>query len=67
MHLQEHRHYLKDSLLEKSKLAQNTYEGSHQVGRNEARNIQVENNNKWRKYKGLALISQPSAETFSPT
>jgi hypothetical protein len=35
--LHEHRHNLKEGLLEKSKLAQNAYEEGHGVGWDEAR------------------------------
>jgi predicted GIY-YIG superfamily endonuclease len=35
--LHEHRHSLKEDLLEKSKLAQHSYEDDHRVRRNEAK------------------------------
>jgi hypothetical protein len=48
--LREHtrRQNLKDSLLEKSKLAQNAYEQGHSLGWNEARIPKIEINSRYR-------------------
>jgi hypothetical protein len=48
--LREHRHNLKYGLLEKSKLAQHAYEEGHMVGWNEARILDIESHNRYRKY-----------------
>jgi hypothetical protein len=45
MWFQEHRHNLKQGLLEKSKLVQHAYEEDHQIGWNEAWIIQTETKN----------------------
>jgi hypothetical protein len=50
MRLHEHRHKLRESLLEKSKLAQHAYEEGHRVGWDEARILETESNNRYRKY-----------------
>jgi hypothetical protein len=39
--LREHRHNLKEGLLEKSKLAQHAYEEGHRVGWDEARILEI--------------------------
>jgi hypothetical protein len=39
--LREHRHNIKDGLLEKSKLAQHAYEEDHRVDRDEARILEI--------------------------
>jgi predicted GIY-YIG superfamily endonuclease len=64
--LHEHRHNLREGLLEKSKLAQNVYEEIHKVGSAGARILEIESNSRHRKYKKSAhmtcltnLISQP--------
>jgi hypothetical protein len=49
--LLEHRHYLKESLLEKTKLAQHAYAKGHRVGWDEARILEIESNSRYRKYK----------------
>jgi hypothetical protein len=41
VHLREYRHNLKESLLEKSKLAQHAHEEGHRVGWDEGRSVQV--------------------------
>jgi hypothetical protein len=43
-----HRHYLKEGLLEKSKLTQHAYEESHRVGWDEVKILEIENNSKYR-------------------
>jgi hypothetical protein len=67
--IREHRHNLKQSLLEKSKLSQHAYEECHRVEWDEARILEIESNSKHRKYKEFAHmacstnpISQPSLE-----
>jgi hypothetical protein len=57
MRLPEHRQSLKESLLEKSKLAQHAYEDGHNVGWDEARILEIESNGRYRKYKELAHMS----------
>jgi hypothetical protein len=49
--LSEHRHNLKEGLLEKSKLARHAYEKGHRVGWNEDRILEIESNIRYRKYK----------------
>jgi hypothetical protein len=63
----ENRHNLKEGVLEKSKLAQHAYEEGHRVCWDEARILEIESNNRYRKYKETAhmaclinSISQPS-------
>jgi hypothetical protein len=67
--IKEHKHNLKQGLLEKSKLAQHTYEEGHHIKWDEAKAIQKEPNTVYRKYKESAhlaylenTISQPSLE-----
>jgi hypothetical protein len=67
MQLHEHKHNLKEGLLEKSKLAQHAHKEGHRVGWDETRILEIESNSKYRKYKEAAhmaclinLISQPS-------
>jgi hypothetical protein len=55
--LREHRHNLKEGLLEKSELAQRAYEEGHRVGWDEARILDIESHNKYRKYKEAAHIA----------
>jgi hypothetical protein len=66
--IREHRHNLKEGLLEKSKLAQHAYEG-HRVGWDEARFLEIESNSRYRKYEELThmacltnRISRPSLD-----
>jgi hypothetical protein len=49
MCLREHRHYLKEGILEKSKLVECTYEEGHRVGWYEARILEIESNSRYRK------------------
>jgi hypothetical protein len=49
--LHEHRHNLKEGLLEKSKLAQHAHEEGLRVIWDEARILEVESNSRHRKYK----------------
>jgi hypothetical protein len=67
--LREHKHSLKEGLLEKSKLARHAYEEGHRVGWDEARILEIESNSRYRKYKESAHmacltnpISQPSLD-----
>jgi hypothetical protein len=67
MRLSGRRHNLKEGLLEKSKLAQHAYDEGHRVFWDKARNLEIENNIRYRKYKESAHvacltnpISQPS-------
>jgi hypothetical protein len=67
--LREHRHNLKEGLLEKSKLAQHAYEEGHKVGWDKARILDIESHSRYRKYKEAAHmacsinpISQPSLD-----
>jgi hypothetical protein len=46
----EHRHNLKEGLLEKSKLAQHAYEEGHRVCWDDARILEIESNSRYRKY-----------------
>jgi hypothetical protein len=71
VHLCEHRHSLKEDLLEKSNLAHHAYEEGHRVGWNEARILKIESNNRYRKYKEsthvaclINLISQHSLDIY---
>jgi hypothetical protein len=54
--LREHRHSLTEGPLEKSKLAQHTYEG-HKVGVDKARIVEIESNNRYTKYKVLTHMA----------
>jgi hypothetical protein len=67
--LHEHRHNLKEGLLEKSKLDPHAYEEGRRVGWNEARILESESISRQKKYKELANmacltnpISQPSLD-----
>jgi hypothetical protein len=69
MWLYEHRHNLKEGLLEKSKLAQHAYEEGHRVGWDESRILEIESHSRYKKYKELAHmacsvnpIKQPSLD-----
>jgi hypothetical protein len=64
MQLLEHRHNLKEGLLEKSKLAQHAHEEGHRVGWDDARILEIESISRYRKYKESAhmayLTNQPT-------
>jgi hypothetical protein len=67
MWLHEHRHSLKEGLLEKSKLAQHAFEEGRRVSCDETRILELESNSRCRKHKESAHmacstnpISQPS-------
>jgi hypothetical protein len=49
MLLREHRHNLKEGLLEKSKLAQHAYDKCHGLNWDEARILEIESNSRYRK------------------
>jgi predicted GIY-YIG superfamily endonuclease len=55
--LREHRHNLKQGLLEKSKLAKHAYEEGHKVGWEEARILDIESHSKYGKYKEAAHMA----------
>jgi hypothetical protein len=68
--LREHRHNLKEGLLEESKLAQHAYKEVHRIGLDEARILEIESNSRYRKCKESAHlasltnpVSQPSSDT----
>jgi hypothetical protein len=68
LHIQEQRPNLKDSFLEKLKLAQHAFE-EDQAGWSKFKILQIERNRRYRKYKETAhmvcltdSISQPSLE-----
>jgi hypothetical protein len=67
--LREHKQNHKEGLLEISKLAQHAFEEDHRVDWDEARILEIERNNRYRKYKESAHlacsttpISQPSLD-----
>jgi hypothetical protein len=67
--IREHRHNLKESLLEKSRLAQHANEEDHCVGWSKVKSLQIKSNSRYRKYKEAAHmacltepINQPSLE-----
>jgi hypothetical protein len=55
--LRECRHSLKESHLEKSKLAEYAYEEGHSVGWDEARGLESESNSRCRNYKESAHMA----------
>jgi hypothetical protein len=55
LRLREHRHNLKEELLEKLKLSQNNYEQSHRVGWDEARILKIENNSRHRNTRNRTI------------
>jgi hypothetical protein len=70
--IKEHKYYLAQGLTEKSKLAQHAHEEGHRVCLKEAKVLQIEPNNTYRKYKKsihMSLIdhpiSQPSMDILS--
>jgi hypothetical protein len=53
-----------EGLLEKSKLAQHSYEEDHRIGWDEARVLEIESNSRYRKYKEsahMACLTNPRA------
>jgi hypothetical protein len=52
--LREHRHNLIEGLLDKSELAQLSYEDGDRVGWDEVRILEIESNNRCGKYKESA-------------
>jgi hypothetical protein len=65
--LREHRYNLKEGLLEKSKLAQHTYEEDHRVGRDDARILEIESNSRYRKYNKSAHMACLTNPTSKPS
>jgi hypothetical protein len=60
--IKEHKYNLIQGLLEISKLAQHAYEEGHKICWNEAKVLQIEPNNTYRKYKESAhmfLVDRP--------
>jgi hypothetical protein len=57
MRLREHGHNIKERLLEKSKLSQLAYEEGHRVSWDEARILEIESNNRYRKCKESTLMA----------
>jgi hypothetical protein len=55
--LGDHRHNLKEGLLDKSKLAQHAYEEGYTVGWDKARILEIESKSRYRKYKELAHVA----------
>jgi hypothetical protein len=55
--LPEHRHNLRDGLPEKSKLVQHACEECDKVGWDGARILEIESNNRYRKYKESAHMA----------
>jgi hypothetical protein len=55
--LREHRHNLRESILEELKLAQHAHEEGHRVGWDQPRILKIEGNNRYRKYKESALMA----------
>jgi hypothetical protein len=47
--LREHRHNLKDSLLEKTKLVQHAYKEDHRISRDEEKILGIQSNSRYRK------------------
>jgi hypothetical protein len=67
VHIKEHKHNLRQGVMEKLKLAQHAYDKGHQICWKEAKVLQIELNNICRKYKESTYmayeanpISQPS-------
>jgi hypothetical protein len=64
--LREHKHNLREGLLEKSKLAQHPYEEGHRVGCDEARILENENSSRYRKYKESAHMACLTIRSANP-
>jgi hypothetical protein len=67
--LREHRHNLKEGLIEKCKLAQHAFEKYHTVDWDKVRILVIESDSRYRKYKQSAHmecldnpVSQPSQD-----
>jgi hypothetical protein len=63
--IREHRHKLKEGLLDKSNLAKHAYEEGHRVGWYEARILEIESNSRYRKYKEsahMACLTNPISQ-----
>jgi predicted GIY-YIG superfamily endonuclease len=55
--LRDHKHNLKEGLLQKSKLAQYAYEEGQRVDWDEATILEIERNSRYRKYMASANIA----------
>jgi hypothetical protein len=53
----EHRHNLKEGLLEKSRLTKHAYEGGHKVGWDEDRILDIDSHSEYRKHKEAAHMA----------
>jgi hypothetical protein len=63
--IKEHKYNLTQGFLEKPKLAQHAYEESHKICRNEAKDLQIEPNTTYRKYKEsvMSLVDNSIIQT----
>jgi hypothetical protein len=64
--IREHKYHLTQSFLEKSKLAQHTYKAGRKICCNEAKVLQIEPNNTYRKYKEsahMSLLDRPISQS----
>jgi hypothetical protein len=64
--LQEHKHNLKEGLLEKSKLAQHAWDEGHRVDWDEVRILEIESSSRYRKYKEsahMACLTNPISQS----
>jgi hypothetical protein len=64
--LREHRHNLKQGLLENSKLAKHAYKEGHKVGWDEARILDIGSHSKYRKYKEAVIWLALSTQIANP-
>jgi hypothetical protein len=63
--LREGKYSLKESLLEKSKLAKYTYEQGHGIGWDGGKIFEIESNSRYRKYKEsahMACLTNPISQ-----
>jgi hypothetical protein len=67
--LREHRHNLKEGLLEKSKVVQPAYEVGHRASWDNDKSLEIESNSRYRRYKEsthmaclINPLSQPSSD-----
>jgi hypothetical protein len=64
--LREHRHNLREGLLEKSKWPQHAYEEGHRVAWDETRILEIESNSRYREYKEsahMACLTNPISQS----
>jgi hypothetical protein len=57
LRIHEHRHNLKEGLLDESKLTQHAYEEDHRVDWDKARALEIESVSRYRKYKESAHMA----------